>query len=49
MNKSELIKRMSEKLEQLSVRDVDLASEKADRITAALNPLDYAIDLSAFL
>ena len=25
MNKSELIKRMSEKLEQLSVRDVDLA------------------------
>ncbi len=37
------------KLRYEKVRDVDLASEKADRITAALNPLDYAIDLSAFL
>lgn len=31
------------------VRDLDLARDKADRITAALNPLDYAIDLSAFI
>ena len=31
------------------VRDIDLARDKADRITAALNPLDYAIDLGAFI
>lgn len=31
------------------VRDLDLARDKADRIIAALNPLDYAIDLGAFM
>lgn len=39
----------SKKRRYEKVRDVDLARDKADRITAALNPLDYAIDLGAFI
>lgn len=39
----------SKKRRYEKVRDMDLARDKGDRITAALNPLDYGIDLGAFL
>ena len=48
MNKSELIKRMSERLEQLSVRDVDLAVHTIIEVMSASLASGERIEIRGF-
>ena len=48
MNKSELIKRMSERLEQLSVRDVDLAGHTIIEVMSASLASGERIEIRGF-